>query len=197
MGELILGEQSVIDTPPTGTWTLSPKSDGYYQKDSNGNEETLKGDKGDTGDTGDTGPQGPQGDVGPAGPAGPVAVLFKEDDDTVLTLPNTTTPQNVFSRSVNFLTTAEYVMQVMVAVRPFSTSNDMEFFWELDGTQVGADYVEEHKDSNTAQSNLRNWQIDLGSVSAGTKDIDLYFSKESTGGTAQLRYISVVIWKVS
>lgn len=196
MGELTLSEQTVIDTPSTGLRTLSPKPDGWYEKDDQGNETTLKGEKGDTGDAGPQGAQGLQGPTGADGPEGPVAVLYNEDDYTQLTLPNTNSYQNVYSRDIDFLTTSHYILQANIAVRPHSASNDMVFFWDLDEVTTGPIYTEEHKDTNSAQANLRQFQIDLGTVTAGIKPLDLYFRKEATGGTAQLKFVSIIIWKV-
>lgn len=168
-----------------GGGTLEP----FYMLD-DGVPRTLIGD---TGPSGSTGPQGPIGPIGPAGPTGPMNVEGIITESSTVTLPNTTTPQLIYTDSISLSTTGNHLLIVSLAVRAHSASNDMEFFVDFDGSQVGPDFIEEHKDTNSAQSNWRTFMIDLGNRSAGSYDLDLRFSKEFTGGTAQLKYYSAVV----
>lgn len=53
MSDLVLTKEDTTPTPPTGTVSIYPKSDGiFYTKDSAGVERSLKGDKGDQGNVG-------------------------------------------------------------------------------------------------------------------------------------------------
>ena len=144
----------------------------------------MKGDKGDKGDQGDPGPVGPQGPIGPSGPM--TVEAFISETGTV-TLPNTTTQTLIYSDSVTISGTGDCFLDVSLAVRPHSTGNDMEFTVEFDGTPLSTTYAEEHKDVSAAQSNWRSQCLNLGNVAAGTYSLDLFFSKEATGGTAQLK----------
>jgi hypothetical protein len=154
-----------------------------------------QGIQGDQGPQGIQGPQGLQGIQGPQGPQGPVELVFVLDVDTAVTLPDTSTKTSLGVIPVNFPTTGDYLFQAMISIRPHSTGNDMEFDWRLDGTQFGPEYVEEHKDTASQQSNLRMFQANLAGQIAGNKSLELFFSKESTGGTAQLKYVSIAIWR--
>jgi len=163
----------------------------------------LQGLQGPQGPQGPQGTQGIQGEVGPQGPQGiqgpqgAVDLTYVADVDAIITLPNTTTKTSLGAVSVNFPTTGNYLFQAMIAVRPHSTNSDMEFDWRLGGVQFGAEYAEEHKESVAPQSNLRMFQADLGNIIAGNLDLELFFSKETAGGTAQLNYTSIAIWRYS
>lgn len=161
---------------------------------------TFKGDQGDQGIQGIQGIQGPQGNAGndgADGATGPTDLVSKWTNTSTITLPNTTTKTFVDGVTFNVPTVGNYVYTGKIAVRPHSTGNDMEFDLRLDNVVLPDIQVEEHKDTNTAQAMGRPFQGDLGSLSAGNHDLDLYFSKESTGGTAQIKYISIFIWRVS
>ena len=111
---------------------------------------------------------------------------FISETGTV-TLPNTTTKTLIYSDSVTITATGDCFVDVSLAVKPHSTGNDMEFDVRFDGVILTPEYVEEHKDANTAQSMWRSQCLDLGNVAAGTYDLELFFSKEATGGTAQIK----------
>ena len=186
------------DTPAAGRVKLYMFDSGsgvepYYKLD-DASENTLKGDQGDTGPQG---PQGIQGIQGIQGPAGPMNVEGLVLEAGTVTLPNSTTPSIVYTDSITLSTTGDHFLIVFLAVRPHSTGNDMEFFVEFDGNPVGPDYIEEHKDSSADQSMWRTAFIPLGNQVAGTYDLDLLFSKESTGGTAQLKYYASAVVRYS
>lgn len=151
----------------------------------------LKGDKGDKGDQGDPGPQGIQG---PVGPVGPMNVEGFVDEPGTVTLPNSTAPSLVYSDAINMSATGNIFILVFLAVRPHSTGNDMEFRVDFDGTPLVPTYAEEHKDVSAAQSMWRMALFKIDGVTAGNKNLDLFFSKETTGGTAQLKtYRALVV----
>lgn len=157
----------------------------------------VDGSQGPQGDQGIQGDQGVQGNVGPAGPAGPVSLAFKLTETALVTLPDSTTKTFVTGLTFNVPSIGDYVMTAKIGFRPSSASVDMEFDWRLDNNVLDDDSAEEHKDSSAAQKHGRPFQQDLGSLASGNHDLDLYFSKESTGGTAQLKYLSLFIWRVS
>jgi hypothetical protein len=143
--------------------------------------------EGDAGPTGPQGIQGIQGVDGPQGPQGPMTVEAFISETATVTLPNSTTKQDIYIDVVNVSVTGPCFLDVSLAVRGHSTSSDMEFDIEFDGSVLDPQYVEEHKDSGTAQENWRSQCFDLGSVTNGNYTLTLRFSKESTGGTAQIK----------
>lgn len=150
----------------------------------------LKGDKGDQGDVGPVGPQGPQGNVGPAGP---MTVEGVADEQGTVTLPNTTTKTVIYSDTFNVSATGNCYLVVSLAARPHAASNDMEFDIDLGGNILVPEYVEEGKDNSAAQSAWRSYTFPVGNIAAGNIDCDLRFSKETTGGTAQLKGYSAFL----
>ena len=146
---------------------------------------------------GPTGATGPAGPAGPQGPQGPVALEFVDENSTLITMPDSTAKNVVRTWSVTLSQTADYEFDLIVAMRPHSTGNDMEWDTEFDGTLVGNAPAEEHKDVSAAQAHNRPFGGQLGNVAAGTYDFDLRFSKEATGGTAQLKYTYLRIWRTS
>lgn len=147
----------------------------------------LKGEKGDTGDTGATGAQGQQGEKGDTGAVGPMNTEYFNSFVGTITLPNTSTPTNIFNDTVNASADGNYYLDVSLAVRPHAASNDMEFRVDFDSAPVGPLYVEEHKDQSAPESMWRSYKIDLGFLLAGSYPLDILFSKETTGGTAQIK----------
>ncbi len=162
-----------------------------------GSPTSLIGPAGPQGIQGNDGPAGPAGTIGPEGPAGPVDLVFIGTDTSTITLPDTTIKTAVKEFDVNFPVNGDYVATCTLSMKGHSTGNDMEFEWRLSGSAVGPDFIEEMKDTNNNARNIRSWQFDLGTQVLGTKTFDLYFSKESTGGTARLHYISLFVWRVS
>ena len=148
---------------------------------------TVRTFKGDQGDTGAQGPQGIQGIQGPAGPSGPMTVEAFISETSTVTLPNSTTKQDIYIDNVTIDATGNCFLDVSLAVRPHSTGNDMEFDIEFNNSVLTPLYAEEHKDTNVAQSMWRSQCFNLGNVAAGTYPLVLRFSKEATGGTAQLK----------
>ena len=183
MGELA----SKPSAPAPGKRLLYPKADGWYELDSDDNEESLKGDQGDQGPQGPQGPQGDPGTPGSQGPAGPMTTEAFISETSTVTLPNTTTPTVIYSDTENWSGGGNSYLDISLAVRPHSTGNDMEFFIRFDGVILTPEYDEEHKDTSTTQSMWRSQCFNLGNVSAGNHTIELLFSKEGTGGTAQLK----------
>lgn len=175
----------------TGTSIIGPQGPQGIQGPA-GND----GADGTDGADGATGPQGPQGIQGPVGPTELIAI---DTLTTTTTLPNTTAYTQVRNFNFNVPSNGQYVMQAVTAIRPHSTGNDIRFEWDLNGVTISPNdyYSEEHKDTSTAQSHLRPHQFNLGNLTAGNNQLELYFRKEATGGTAQLKYLSIFIWKVS
>ena len=168
----------------------------WYEID--GADIILKGEKDDgsvvtigvtgpQGPAGPTGPQGPQGPQGDTGPAGPMNTEYFDSFVGTITLPNTSTPTNIFNDTVTISADGDHYLDVSLAVRPHSPGNDMEFRVDFDSAQAGPLYTEEHKDSSAAESMWRSYKIDLGNLLAGSYPLDLFFSKETTGGTAQIK----------
>lgn len=143
------------------------------------------------------GPQGPTGPQGPAGPTGPMNVEGFISETGTVTLPNSTTPSIVYTDSITISATGDCFLDVSLAVRPHSTGADMEFRVDFDGVTLNPLYAEEHKDTGAAQSLWRSQCFDLGNVAAGTYDLDLLFSKELTGGTAQLKNYTAKVVRYS
>lgn len=189
----------------------------YYKLD-NGLESTLKGDQGTQGPQGIQGVQGPigltgsqgiqgiQGIQGPIGltgpqgiqgPVGPVECSFILTDTSTITLPNVSTLTSVRLFNLNITQAGRYIATTSLAFSPHATNNDMIFQWRLSSADVGPEYREEHQELGNTQNHIRSWQFDLGNLSVGTSFLDLYFRKETVGGTATLKYISVFVWRVS
>jgi len=143
------------------------------------------------------GPQGPQGNDGPIGPAGPMNVEAFISETGTVTLPNSTTKQVVYTDSVTIGSTGDCFLDVSLAVKPHSTNNDMEFDILFDGNLINPIYAEEGKDQSNPASNWRSQCFSLGNVAAGTYDLDLRFSKETTGGTAQLKNYTAKVVRYS
>jgi len=99
--------------------------------------------------------------------------------------------------NLNITQAGRYIVTTSLAFSPYSTASDMIFQWRLFSTNVGPEYREEHQELGNTQNNIRSWQFDLGNLSVGTNFLDLYFRKETTGGTATLNYISVFVWRIS
>jgi hypothetical protein len=118
-------------------------------------------------------------------------------ETATVTLPNSTTKQDIYTDSVTISATGDCFLDVSLAVKGHSTGNDMEFDIEFDGVILSPVYAEEHKDTNTAQSNWRSQCFDLGNIAAGTYDLTLRFSKEATGGTAQLKNYTAKVVRYS
>lgn len=159
----------------------------------------IKGPQGATGAQGPIGlqgPTGPQGIQGLQGPAGPVAVIFVGTDTNQVTLADSSSYSPVKFFDVNIPSTGKYIATTTVVYSGASTGADMMFQWRLDGVDIGPEIAEEPQDNTSAQSNPRSWQFDLGTLTSGLKHIDLYFRKESTGGTALIKYISIFVWRI-
>lgn len=204
--ELFIGAEPVGINPEVGCifkWIEFDGSDYEYKgKDSNGvvfsiGVEGAQGPQGIQGIQGIQGNDGSDGAVGPQGPAGPVSLAEKWLLTSTITLPNTTTKTFVDGITFNVPSDGEYVYTGKISYRPHNASNDVEFDLRLDNVVLPDDQVEEGKDANTAQKNGRPFQGELGVLTSGVHDLDLYFSKEATGGTAELKYISIFIWRVS
>lgn len=182
------------DSPTTDRYKIyvDGNDDEVKFKDDAGVVKTFKGDQGTQGIQGVQGIQGIQGLVGPVGPMNVEGLVL---ENATVTLPNTTTPTIVYTDAITISTTGNHILFVMLAVRPHNASNDTEYRVDFDGSPVGPLYAEEGKDVNGAQSNWRMAMIPLGNVAAGTYDLDLLFSKESTGGTAQLKYYAAAIMR--
>jgi hypothetical protein len=103
----------------------------------------------------------------------------------------------VYNAPFSVPTSGNYVVTAKISGRPSSTSADMEYDWRLDGSVQPDDSVREYKDSGSDQKVGDYFQMDLETIAPGSHDLDLYFSKENTGGTAQLKYISIFIWRIS
>lgn len=169
-----------------------------YYKDDAGVAQTLVGSdgaQGPQGPQGDPGPAGADGAPGPVGPAGPVSVDYVSSRTATLTLPNSTTFQTIYSDSLTAQANGDYILSISIAARGHSAGNDMRFRLELDGSTILPVYTEEHKDSSAPQSAWRTFNFNLGNQAAGTYPLNLQFSKESTGGTAQIKGYTVILWR--
>lgn len=92
-------------------------------------------------------------------------------------------------------------MTVSIAVKPQATNSDLKaLFGEVISTteynHFGGEQIEEGKDTNRDQSNMRSWQMDLGYRSAGDLEVGLYTAMEKTSNYAEIKYLSIFIWKV-
>lgn len=191
-------KQETPSVPETGAIRQWVGSDGVLRYiDAEGNITTVtKGDKGDIGDTGatgpagvdgvdgDTGPQGPQGEVGPSGP---MTVESFVSEKSVVTLPDSTTLQTIYTHDITISGDGPCFLDISLAIKGHSTSNDYEFVAEFGGVALTPTLVEEVKDLSTVQSNWRSQCLDLGEVVAGTYTLELQFRKDNTGGTALLK----------
>lgn len=184
------GAPDPSDLPDTGYVYKWLEDEGgipvYKYRDSSGTDGNI-GVKGDAGPTGPGGPTGPAGPTGPTGPAGPMTVEAFISETGTVTLPNSTTKQAVYTDTVTITDDGNCFLDVSLAIRPHSTGNDMEFDIEFDGNVLSPVYAEEHKDTNAAQSVWRGQCLDLGNLLAGNYVMSLRFSKEATGGTAELK----------
>jgi len=165
----------------------------YYLLD-DGVPRTLKGDQGLQGlqgVQGTPGVDGVNGATGPQGPQGPQGVmntLYLINHLTEVTLPNTTTFTSVYLDNFTVDTTGDCYLDVGFVLKPHSTGNDLRFELYIDGNYIDIPYVEEHKDLTAKEYHWRAMTgISLGNLTAGSHNIELFFSKESTGGTAVLR----------
>lgn len=187
-------------------WIDSSDSEVKYT-DSTGSTNLFKGSKGDTGDTGatgatgDTGPAGQDGvdgQDGATGPIGPMNVEFLVNNTPYITLPNSTSMTYVTEQSFTVSGTGECYLDFSMGLKPNSSSNDMRFELYIDGQYISLGFVEEFKDSSTAQEIWRTYTgMRLNSLSAGSHTITLYFSKEQTGGTAILKTYSMKVVRYS
>lgn len=198
----LVGNETLIVSDGTDDLEISDGIDlikGLFQNKINLVDETGASIGSFTGPQGPQGDIGPQGDVGPMGATGPTELVAKDTLVTTITLPNTNSFAQVRDFAFNLAQSGDYVASGVMAVRPHSPSNDMIFEWDLDGVtlQPNDTYREEHKDSSSNESMLRPIQFDLGNLAAGAHSFETYFRKESTGGTAQIKYISLFIWRVS
>ena len=147
---------------------------------------TFKGDQGDQGIQGIQGLQGIQGIPGPTGPMNVEALI---SETGTVTLPNTTNP--------TISATGDCFVDVSLAIKPHAANNDYEFQVQFNGNFVLPALVEEGKDQSNQQSNWRMQTLDLGNVSAGTYTLALFFSKEATGGSAQLKNYTAKVVRYS
>lgn len=193
--ELVLRTSAPIgSTPDVGSIYKWVEEDGgdliYKGLDSNGNPKSLgvQGATGATGATGVQGPTGPTGATGPTGPSGTMEVEVIVNHLSTVTLPNSSTAQSIYDDTFTMSTSGNCFIDISMSLRSHSTGNDMEFEFYLDGVFIQVPYNEEHKDSGGNQSNWRSFgSIDLGFLAAGSHNIEMFFSKEQTGGTAQLK----------
>jgi len=192
-------KQNEPDTPASGKLRFYgdlSTGEPYYKTDA-GVAQSLIGPQGDTGPQGPQGPagnDGADGAPGPVGPAGPMTVDFFNSRTATVTLPNSTAKQTIYTDNVTIGATANVFLLVSLASRSYSASSDMEYDIEFDGNVIQPEYIEEHKDSSTAQENWRMAMLDLGNLAAGTYVMNLRFSKENTGGTAQIKgYTTAVV----
>lgn len=168
-------------------WIEDDNGDKIYKyKDENGTIGNI-GVKGDTGPIGPIGPVGPVGPQGSVGPAGPMNVEELISETGTVTLPNVTNPAQIYSDSITITSNGNCFVDVSLAIRPHAGNNDYEFQVQWDGSFKLPALIEEGKDQSNPQSNWRSQTIDLGFVTAGTYTLALFFSKETTGGTAQLK----------
>lgn len=156
---------------------------------------------GATGPIGPTGPQGPAGNdgadgadgaTGPQGPAGPMVVEAVENQPGDVTLPNSTTKQDIYTTNVTPSAAGSGFLIISHAVEAHSTGNDMEFDIEYDGSVLDPEMNEEHKDTSGNQSNVRSFTYPV-TIPVGAFDFILRFSKEATGGTAILKGYSAFL----
>lgn len=143
------------------------------------------------------GPQGVQGIQGIQGPAGPMRVEALISETGTVTLPNSTVKQDIYTDPVTISGSGDCFLDISLAIRPHNASNDMEFDISFGGNILSPEYVEEHKDVSAAQSMWRSQCLDLGNLAAGTYTMILRFSKESTGGTAQLKNYTAKVVRYS
>lgn len=154
--------------------------------------------KGEQGDIGNTGPQGEQGIQGEQGPIGPMNVEFIDNKLTDVTLPNSSSFQSIYSDDFTVSSTGECYLDVSMSLKAHSASSDMQFEMYIDGQFIEIPYSEEHKDTSSAQENWRAYTgIKLGTLTAGTHNIELFFAKENTGGSAVLKSYSLKVVRYS
>lgn len=186
-------------TPATGRVKFYTFDDGsgtvepYYKLD-DGSENTLKGPQGDQGTQGIQGDPGPQGVPGPAGPMNVEGFI---SETGTATLPNVTNPQQVYSDSITISSAGDCFVDISIAVKPHAGNNDYEFRVQWDGSFLLPILIEEGKDQSNDQSNWRSQTLDLGSVSAGTYTLALFFNKESASGTAQIKNYTAKVVRYS
>ncbi len=190
-----------LNLPKRSTAPASPDTNRYkIYVDGNDDEvkyidefDVIRTFKGDQGDTGPAGPQGPAGNdgsdgaQGPQGPAGPMTVEAFISETGTVTLPNSTAKQDIYTDNVTISATGDCYLDISLAFKPHLTNSDAEFDIEFNNSVLTPEYVEEHKDSSNPQEVWRAQCLDLGNVAAGTYPLTLRFSKEATGGTAQLK----------
>lgn len=200
MSSIQLDNQEVKPSAPSfGKYKIYIKNGVPKYLDSQDVEHDYKGEKGDQGipgNDGSDGPIGPEGPVGPVGPAGSMSLIHKDKFSGVITLPNSTSKTFVWRTSFNAPVGSNGYLIATIGFRGHSTGNDCEFDWELNGSILDGDLVEEMKDTSSLAKNLRTFQIDLNTLNNGAYNLDLYFSKEATGGTAQIKYIQLIVMGV-
>ena len=113
------------------------------------------------------------------------------------TLPNVTNPQTVITDTFNVSTTGDCFLMISLAYKGHATNNDMIFDVQFDGNILIPESREESKDAGNQQSIYRSFTFGLGSVSSGNKVINLRFSKEIAGGTAQLKGFTAILVRYS
>lgn len=147
----------------------------------------LDGQDGATGPQGDVGPQGPQGLQGPQGPPGAMTVEALIGRTTTVTLPNSSNLNLIYFDPISFDGAGDAYLDISLSCKPHSSSTDTEFYVYFDGFLLAPEYVEEHKDTSNSQSPWRSFCFPLGNVLSGPHTVALYYSKESKGGTGQLK----------
>lgn len=193
-GTLNFPERSTNPDTPTANRVKLYNLNGepYYITDT-GASFPLKGTDGTNGTNGIDGTNGTNGIDGAMGPAGPMMVEGVADEQATVTLPNTTTKTVIYSDTFNVSATGNCFLIISLAVRGHSTGGDYEFDVDFGGNILTPDMAEEAKDIDVASSNWRSFTFPVGSIPAGNIDINLRFSKEQTGGTAQLKGYSAIL----
>lgn len=198
MSYIDLENQNKPSTPSIGRsrWYISSVDGEPKYLDDQGVERSFigqQGPPGQDGQDGGIGPQGPVGLQGPAGPAGGMAVEGVIIKDFNVTLPDSTAKQVIFGDNFTMSAPGQVYLMVTMAYKPHSSGNDVEFGLRLNGVDINPAQIEEHKDSSNDQSPWRTACIPVGSLPSGSNNLQLRFSKESSGGSAVLRYYSVIV----
>lgn len=169
-----------------------------YYKDDAGVAQTLvgaDGPQGIQGIQGEPGQDGSPGQTGATGAPGPTNVDYINSRTATLTLPNTTTFQTVYSDNITAQANGDYILSISIATRPHTATSDVLYRLVLNGVTILPTYAEEHKDASPAQSMYRTFNFNLGTQAAGTYPLELQFSKESAGGTSQIKGYTVILWR--
>ena len=197
--ELLLGSNPVGLNPADNyifKWIEIDGSDFVYKaKDSNGDIFNI-GVAGPIGPEGPIGPQGIQGIVGPQGPAGPADLAHRFSDDSLVTLPDVTTLTFIEGYTFAVPSDGQYIMQAQVSISPYSTSKWYQFEWQLDGAPIAGN-IEVATSSAANIDENKPFLKDLGLLTAGSYDMDLYFRKQNSGGSFTKNSTRLFIWRVS